>query len=203
MLLAGLAVALWLLLLYLEVAPIALKGIADVLRPRMLNLEGAKGYYSVISAAVASIVGATGLLLGIGYYLHRLAWETDRKDREIRRSRLDEVSRKIDEIDEEVSSLIQAPAGDDGKRHASKVLRVLSSVEQLLDYAADLSTVRDKELQAFVRLYAYLERYCRDVLQKEETAAPGNREPRAIDAEEYADLIFFARRALHICANDL
>lgn len=187
-------------LLYLLLAPVALKG-WGTLRPRELDLEGARNYYAMLSAAIGSLVGAFGLLLGAIYYVHRLRVESQRAKRDRRRVRLEDIGRKIEEIDDDISTLLfLVPEAEVRKRHALKVLRALTSVELLLDYAGELAELTDEKLRPVVRFDSYLDSFCRSLVSVPASTS-GEAQCANIDADEYADLLQDARRALQECVE--
>lgn len=191
------------LLLYLLLTPVVMKGRA-AFRPRVMNLNDARNYYTVLSAAVASIVGATGLVLGGVYYLHRLRWEDARSQRELKLDRLDDLIQRLEAIDEKVSEVLFL-SGNHGSivEHVHKILQALSTVAELLDHAADLHVVGDEAIRAVVRFYSYIERPCRRLLENGPEAEQRRPGDRLFDPDEYADLLHDARRELHRCAENL
>jgi hypothetical protein len=198
-----LVLAFWCPVLYLLLAPVALKLTAEF-RPPVLDLLGTKDYYSVISAAVSSFVGATGLVLGGMYYLHRLGIERARIDRDRRRSRLEDLITKLNEVDDDVLHILLRTSDGDVRIHALRILRRLGSVEQSLSFADDLNMILADEIRAVVRLYSYLEVRCNDLLEMPgEPSGSGGTERRRIDLDEYSDRFFDAQRALHTCGNAL
>jgi hypothetical protein len=104
--------------------------------------------------------------------------------------------KKIDAIDDEVSCLLLSCPDDEKPHHALKILRAFSSVELLLDFAAELSEISKEDIRAVVRLYSYLDGYCRVLLEKDG-------EPRRIDPDEYADRLRDVQIALHTCSKRL
>jgi hypothetical protein len=190
------------LLLYLFAAPVFVKGLA-ALRPRTFGLESARNYYTVLSAAVASVVGAAGITLGYLYYIHRLEWEASRSDRQATRTRIDDVLRRLEEVDDEFSEILFSPLGGEAnRRHAHKVIRALTAIEQLLDHSADLNTIEQRVIDAVVRFDSYVESRCRSLLENGSDVAgrDGSQEIFA-DLDEYADRLNDARRALLRCVE--
>lgn len=192
------------ILLYLLVNPLLMSGIS-AFRPRKLNLEEARNYYALIAAAVGSAAGAVGVVMGAFYYFNRLGWETERAARERRRARLDDLYRRIEEIDELVLSMSFA-SSDDAQtlQHARKVVRSLSSFGQLLEAEADVSGMTDEQACALVRFYSYLERRCQAILERSRSPLrAAGVDLDAIDVDEYDDRLYDARTALQECGAAL
>lgn len=190
-------------LCYLLFAPVVMKGVV-AFRPRLLNLEQAQKYYTLLAAAVTASVGAVGVLLGAFYYFDKLAWERELSARVVGRSRLEDLYTRVDEIDDLVTSLMDATDDAEVRQRTRKVLRELGSFEQLLSSAATSARMTDEQLGDVLRLYSRLDSQCRACLET-------NRGLRTsdgiicdvVDADEYWDLLYDARRALQRCGEVL
>jgi hypothetical protein len=149
------------LVLYFILNPLFNKSILQIAQPRkILSMEYARDYYSVISSIFTIIGGILGLALGYFYYINKKENDDTIRNREQTRKKLEDFMRHLDVYDEQARVIFKQLFKDDNELALIKVKieRSWEYMECMLDPHYALLGFKKDDINVFIKLNSFVDK---------------------------------------------
>jgi hypothetical protein len=132
-----------------------------VLSHKLINLTQARNYYTVVSAAVSSLMTAGGLFLGFFYYFHKKEVEDFKGCTDRRRARISLIIDQLDKYDEYIDEIlckrVDSPARLDYLR--GKIARAPEIINAMLENNQKISLgFTDSDVMKILQVFSFVDK---------------------------------------------